>query len=66
VKRAVAGNINNGAPWPAVEGFMRDLEVWSVELQRHCPEDWNQFCSVIVDRLGCEHERKHRTERFQV
>jgi len=78
VKRAVAGNTNSGAPYgtfssgmqaaarPALEGFMRDLEFWSVELQRHCPEDWNQFCSVIVDKLGCEHQRKLRTERFQV
>jgi hypothetical protein len=78
VKRAVAGNTNSGVPYgalssgvqaaarPAVEGFMRDLEFWSVDLQRHCPEDWNQFCSVIVDSLGSEDQRKLRTERFQV
>jgi hypothetical protein len=78
VKRAVAGNTNGGALYsafssgvqsaarPAVEGFMRDLEFWSVDLQRHCPEDWNQFCSVIVDSLSSEDQRKLRTERFQV
>jgi len=77
VKRAVAGNTNCGALYsalnssmhaarPAIEGFMRDLEFWSVHLQRHCPEDWNQFCSVIVDSLACEDQRKVRTERFQV
>merc|ERR1719193_2592279 len=31
----------------AVEELMHDLERWSIELQRHCPEDWNQ-CSAIV------------------
>jgi len=78
VKRAVAGNTNSDAPYsafsssvqavarPVVDGFMRDLEFWSVDLQRHCPEDWNQFCSVMVDSLGCEDQRKLRVERFQV
>mmetsp|Transcript_92172 Transcript_92172/g.192707 ORF Transcript_92172/g.192707 Transcript_92172/m.192707 type:complete len:565 (-) Transcript_92172:84-1778(-) len=32
----------------AVEDLMRDIEKWSLELQRHCPEDWNQFSSVFV------------------
>jgi len=82
VKRAVAGNSSSGAPYsafssdaqaatrPAVEGFMRDLEFCSVDLQRHCPQDWNQFCSVMVDSLGCEDQRrlsrKLSTGHFQV
>lgn len=31
-----------------VEAFMREVEKWSLELQRHCAEDWNQCSSVLV------------------
>ena len=33
-----------------VEDFMRDLEAWSMDLQRHCPTDWNS-CSATVVRF---------------
>lgn len=32
----------------AVEDLMRQLESWSMELQRHCPEDWNECVNVLV------------------
>eukprot|EP00930_Biecheleria_cincta_P090592 TRINITY_DN799_c0_g1_i1.p1 TRINITY_DN799_c0_g1~~TRINITY_DN799_c0_g1_i1.p1 ORF type:complete len:527 (+),score=105.08 TRINITY_DN799_c0_g1_i1:74-1654(+) len=31
-----------------VEALMRVIEKWSLELQRHCAEDWNQCSSVLV------------------
>lgn len=41
----------------AVEDLMRDLEAWSIELARHCPEDWNQCCGILVQCLsGSEKE----------
>lgn len=35
-----------------VEGFSRELERWSVELQRNCPQDWNQCSAVLIQCLG--------------
>jgi len=58
-KRAIAGSFEVADPTPkseeaarrhrAVEGLMRELEGWSLELQRHCPQDWNR-CSALVIR----------------
>jgi len=31
----------------AVEGLMNELERWSLELQRHSPQDWNR-CSALL------------------
>jgi len=28
--------------------FALELEKWSMELQRHCPQDWNQFSAIIT------------------
>jgi len=28
--------------------FVKELESWSMELQRHCPQDWNQCSSLLV------------------
>lgn len=28
--------------------FVLELEKWSMELQRHCPEDWNEFSAIIT------------------
>jgi hypothetical protein len=36
----------------ALEEFMHDLEAWSMELQRHSPEDWNECVNVLV-RCSC-------------
>jgi hypothetical protein len=35
----------------ATEGLMRDLEKYSMELQRHCPDDWNQTSAVLLQCL---------------
>jgi hypothetical protein len=35
----------------AAEDLMHDLERWSIELQRHCPEDWNQCSAILVQCL---------------
>mmetsp|Transcript_31281 Transcript_31281/g.89331 ORF Transcript_31281/g.89331 Transcript_31281/m.89331 type:complete len:565 (-) Transcript_31281:37-1731(-) len=32
----------------AAEDLMHDLEGWSMELQRHSPEDWNECVNVLV------------------
>jgi hypothetical protein len=32
----------------AMESLMNDLEKWSMELQRHAPEDWNQCSSLLI------------------
>jgi hypothetical protein len=34
-----------------VEGFMNELERWSMELQRHNPEDWNECVDLLVQCL---------------
>uniref|UniRef100_A0A7S0F9X3 Uncharacterized protein n=1 Tax=Pyrodinium bahamense TaxID=73915 RepID=A0A7S0F9X3_9DINO len=34
-----------------VEDLMRAVEPWSIEVQRHCPEDWNQCSAVLVQCL---------------
>jgi hypothetical protein len=34
--------------------FMRDLERWSIELQRRNALDWNAFCAVVVRFLSQE------------
>mmetsp|Transcript_22754 Transcript_22754/g.65577 ORF Transcript_22754/g.65577 Transcript_22754/m.65577 type:complete len:538 (-) Transcript_22754:318-1931(-) len=54
VRRAVLGVVDglySGSSPRAeevVEDLMRALERWSLELQRHCPQDWNQCSSVLV------------------
>jgi hypothetical protein len=34
-----------------VESFMNELERWSMELQRHNPEDWNECVDLLVQCL---------------
>jgi hypothetical protein len=63
VRRAVAGaGAEQAAPglyskvhpgWQktaaaAVEGLMHDVEGWSMELQRHNPEAWNDLSDLLV------------------
>lgn len=51
----------------STEGFMHDLEALSMELQRHCPEDWNQCTAVLVSRLTQnDSDRKNRRTMFRV
>jgi len=35
-----------------VESFMNTMEGWSMEVQRHCAEDWNMFMSIILKCLS--------------
>jgi len=42
----------------AIEDLMHELERWSIELQRHCPEEWNQCSSVILRCLGGQAQKK--------
>lgn len=35
----------------ALSALMLQLETWSMELQRHSPEDWNQYASVVLQCL---------------
>jgi len=42
----------------ALETFFHKLEAWSVDLQRHCPEDWNQCCAVLVQCLNGTSKRR--------
>lgn len=37
----------------ATEDLLCQLEPWSMELQRHRPEDWNQCCSIVMRCLSC-------------
>jgi hypothetical protein len=54
IKRAVVGGPGLSsdagvcAGMRATEDLMRTLEGWSVELQRHCPEEWNQCSALLV------------------
>lgn len=57
VRRVVSGSSSqaesgmNRAAEESIEQLMRSLEQWSMELQRHCPEDWNQCSSILVQCL---------------
>jgi len=48
-----------------VEELMHELEKWSIELQRHCPEDWNQ-CSAILVQCLAGGSQKQRQVHFRV
>jgi hypothetical protein len=45
-----------------IRGFMRDLEYWSLELQRHKASDWNAFCALLVQHLDPDHKKDRRVE----
>jgi len=61
--RAICGSGPTGgsgcpaAVGEAVEGFMRSVERWSLELQRHCPREWNKCCAVLVRCLSGPREK---------
>eukprot|EP00929_Paragymnodinium_shiwhaense_P053019 TRINITY_DN26550_c0_g1_i1.p1 TRINITY_DN26550_c0_g1~~TRINITY_DN26550_c0_g1_i1.p1 ORF type:complete len:538 (-),score=144.25 TRINITY_DN26550_c0_g1_i1:328-1941(-) len=79
MKRVVMGDANSeevyGGLAPSfveetrvvVEDMMNDLEKWSMELQRHCPEDWNQCSAILVQCLTGEGQgQKTRDGPFRV
>eukprot|EP00406_Dinophysis_acuminata_P070259 CAMPEP_0179279884 /NCGR_PEP_ID=MMETSP0797-20121207/36345_1 /TAXON_ID=47934 /ORGANISM="Dinophysis acuminata, Strain DAEP01" /LENGTH=536 /DNA_ID=CAMNT_0020988529 /DNA_START=58 /DNA_END=1668 /DNA_ORIENTATION=+ len=47
---SIARHLQDGAR-KAVEDLIHELERWSIELQRHCPEDWNQCSAILVQCL---------------
>jgi hypothetical protein len=49
----------------SVEDLMHELEKWSIELQRYCPEDWNQ-CSAILIQCLTGGIQKPKTAQFHV
>eukprot|EP00930_Biecheleria_cincta_P068942 TRINITY_DN56761_c0_g1_i1.p1 TRINITY_DN56761_c0_g1~~TRINITY_DN56761_c0_g1_i1.p1 ORF type:complete len:595 (+),score=124.99 TRINITY_DN56761_c0_g1_i1:32-1816(+) len=48
----------------AVEDFMHDLEALSIELQRYCPEDWNDCSSILVRCLSGHKPKAQETFRI--
>mmetsp|Transcript_93984 Transcript_93984/g.271683 ORF Transcript_93984/g.271683 Transcript_93984/m.271683 type:complete len:524 (-) Transcript_93984:315-1886(-) len=71
VKHIVNGSISSKddnldkAAKESVEDLHRSLERWSMELQRHCPEDWNQCCAILVQCLTKD-TKKSKPVPFQV
>jgi len=63
--RPQRGGLQGTAACRAVEDLMRELERWSLELQRRCPEDWNQCSAVLVQCLTGESQRQTACD-FQV
>jgi len=45
--------------------LLHSVERWSLELQRHCPEDWNQ-CSAILVHCLTGGTQKDSPSKFQV
>jgi len=62
---ALSRGPHGAAACQAVEDFMRNLECWSLELQRRCPEDWNQCSAVLVHCMTGESQRQPNCD-FQV
>lgn len=50
---------------PAVEFFMNKMEGWSMEIQRHCAEDWNQLMAIIIQCLSGS-KKDSKESKFQV
>uniref|UniRef100_A0A7S1WU01 Uncharacterized protein n=1 Tax=Alexandrium catenella TaxID=2925 RepID=A0A7S1WU01_ALECA len=48
-----------------VDELMREMEPWSIEVQRHCPEDWNQ-CSAVLVQCLTRGEREQKDVPFHV
>lgn len=49
----------------ALSEFNRELERWSIELQRHCPMSWNH-CSALLVRCLTGDQQKQRQTEFRV
>lgn len=50
----------------AVEEFLNKLERWSMEMQRHHAEDWNQFSAVLISCLSGGNSKERSQSLFQV
>lgn len=51
VIRGSVGTVSDDVVRESVEQLMHHLEPLSIELQRHCPEDWNQCSAILVQCL---------------
>jgi hypothetical protein len=43
-----------------IQAFARELESWSIELQRHQARDWNLLCAVLVHNLFSDYKKGTR------
>jgi hypothetical protein len=50
----------------ALEDLMKDLERWGIQLQRHCPDDYNQCCAILLQCLAGECGNQHSSGSFHV
>lgn len=60
-----AGNADQETSQRALAELLRATERWSLELQRHCPEDWNQCSAVLVHCLEGSQQKKVAV-KFQI
>lgn len=42
----------SGGQGELLEGFMRTLESWSMQLQRNKPDEWNRWCAIVIRCLN--------------
>lgn len=51
-KRAILDRLEQSSEFrDQIEELMREIEGHSIEMQRHCPSDWNQFADVLLQCL---------------
>lgn len=61
--RAISGPHHSS---DSLDGFMMELERWSMELQRSSPKDWNQCSSVVMQCLTGGPQKDRRDSEFNV
>eukprot|EP00928_Gymnodinium_smaydae_P082683 TRINITY_DN65990_c0_g1_i1.p1 TRINITY_DN65990_c0_g1~~TRINITY_DN65990_c0_g1_i1.p1 ORF type:complete len:541 (+),score=120.89 TRINITY_DN65990_c0_g1_i1:98-1720(+) len=49
-----------------IEDLVKDLEKHSIELQRHCPEDWNQCSAILLQCLAGGSNVQNKQDSFRV
>merc|ERR1719193_507909 len=64
VRQAVLGVAEDADP--VTRELLRSVETWSLELQRHCPEDWNQCSAVLVHCLTGGAQKEPPPSKFTV
>lgn len=67
-KEEVYGGLSSSRPQAeaTVEELVNKMEAWSMELQRHCAEDWNQFAGILIQCLSGERKKDSSQMQFQV
>jgi hypothetical protein len=51
---------------PEVSELVKVLEPWSMELQRHCPQDWNQYSGLLARCLIGGHRQRPAEREFVI